>query len=514
MRQAEDRAHRQGQRQPVNIYFLCAKGTTDDRRWQHLNRSLARVAAVHDGAGLTPPAGAAGPAAGQESGMAQAGDEGAGGAAAVAAQAGLEVVCVHDAEEAGITPGAAKAGGWVLDSSRADPGGAGCGLRRDSFDGTQSGESPLPTAAVALMTHAVAAAAAVATEAPAEEAETPQMATQEVATQVVATQVAATQVAATPALRAGCCRAVRGAARGGFAAVNPVDCSHIQQQVVDLTTPSTTGSPVAPQPATSYVPATVSPKSGLCQGITDCGVVPAVDSGPAAAKQAEAASAAAAAAPVPQTAVAGANQAAALPAAPSSVALGMASPRAALPVAAALQVAPPVAAAAAAIDDVLAAAALALVQPSLKEAEPVQVWFEVSGNTSRVHLHTAADGSAPLLLSLPMEALLAGDSPSLDELLGAVAAHRQQDTQQGARQQCHEGSNPAAATQQPGPPPAVVGGIGVLALDCQLGSARLVAMLAEAREFAAEWQELRGLHQSRLQGKILRLPLQEVRAGV
>ena len=50
MRQAEDRAHRQGQCQPVNIYFLCAKGTTDDRRWQHLNRSLARVSAVHDGA--------------------------------------------------------------------------------------------------------------------------------------------------------------------------------------------------------------------------------------------------------------------------------------------------------------------------------------------------------------------------------------------------------------------------------------------------------------------------------
>lgn len=32
VRQAEDRAHRQGQRLPVNVYFLCAKGTSDDRR--------------------------------------------------------------------------------------------------------------------------------------------------------------------------------------------------------------------------------------------------------------------------------------------------------------------------------------------------------------------------------------------------------------------------------------------------------------------------------------------------
>ena len=32
VRQAEDRAHRQGQKLPVNVYFLCAKGTSDDRR--------------------------------------------------------------------------------------------------------------------------------------------------------------------------------------------------------------------------------------------------------------------------------------------------------------------------------------------------------------------------------------------------------------------------------------------------------------------------------------------------
>lgn len=33
VRQAEDRAHRRGQRLPVNVYFLCAKGTSDDRRY-------------------------------------------------------------------------------------------------------------------------------------------------------------------------------------------------------------------------------------------------------------------------------------------------------------------------------------------------------------------------------------------------------------------------------------------------------------------------------------------------
>jgi hypothetical protein len=59
----------------------------------------------------------------------------------------------------------------------------------------------------------------------------------------------------------------------------------------------------------------------------------------------------------------------------------------------------------------------------------------------------------------------------------------------------------------------VVGGIGVLALDNGITPARLTALLAQAREFASEWRELRGLHQSRLQGRILRLPLQEVGAG-
>ncbi len=38
VRQAEDRAHRQGQRLPVNVYFLCARGTSDDRRCAHAVR--------------------------------------------------------------------------------------------------------------------------------------------------------------------------------------------------------------------------------------------------------------------------------------------------------------------------------------------------------------------------------------------------------------------------------------------------------------------------------------------
>jgi len=62
VRQAEDRAHRQGQRRPVNVYFLCARGTTDERRWQKLDSSLARIGQVHDGPlpGVAAPEGAAG----------------------------------------------------------------------------------------------------------------------------------------------------------------------------------------------------------------------------------------------------------------------------------------------------------------------------------------------------------------------------------------------------------------------------------------------------------------------
>ena len=33
VRQAEDRSHRKGQHRPVNVYFLVAKGTSDERRF-------------------------------------------------------------------------------------------------------------------------------------------------------------------------------------------------------------------------------------------------------------------------------------------------------------------------------------------------------------------------------------------------------------------------------------------------------------------------------------------------
>lgn len=48
-RQAEDRVHRRGQKNLVNIFYLCATNTYDDRRWQSLNKSLQKVDCVHDG---------------------------------------------------------------------------------------------------------------------------------------------------------------------------------------------------------------------------------------------------------------------------------------------------------------------------------------------------------------------------------------------------------------------------------------------------------------------------------
>lgn len=156
VRQAEDRAHRQGQRHPVNIYFLCAKGTTDDRRWQHLNRSLARVAAVHDGAGLAP----AGALAHGEA-EAAGGADGAGGveaagagwqdaaaaAAAVEAQAGLLVEHVYDADVAGLTQAAAKAG-WGLAATPPRPATGSCVAHGapggEAAAGTAGAGSPQP----------------------------------------------------------------------------------------------------------------------------------------------------------------------------------------------------------------------------------------------------------------------------------------------------------------------------------------------------------------------------------
>ncbi|CAM6013956.1 unnamed protein product [Sphagnum balticum] len=50
MLQAEDRAHRLGQKNSINIYIFCAKGTADDIRWQSLSRSLEQVSTMTNGA--------------------------------------------------------------------------------------------------------------------------------------------------------------------------------------------------------------------------------------------------------------------------------------------------------------------------------------------------------------------------------------------------------------------------------------------------------------------------------
>ena len=52
---------------------------------------------------------------------------------------------------------------------------------------------------------------------------------------------------------------------------------------------------------------------------------------------------------------------------------------------------------------------------------PLQVCFEVSAHTGRVHFHLATDGSRPLGLSLPLELLLMEGRPaSLESLLTAI----------------------------------------------------------------------------------------------
>ncbi|WVZ21261.1 hypothetical protein V8G54_008583 [Vigna mungo] len=49
MLQAEDRAHRRGQTNAVNVYIFCAKDTLDESHWKNLNKSLQRVSCTTDG---------------------------------------------------------------------------------------------------------------------------------------------------------------------------------------------------------------------------------------------------------------------------------------------------------------------------------------------------------------------------------------------------------------------------------------------------------------------------------
>ena len=50
MLQAEDRAHRIGQKNPVNVRYLCAAGTLDDIVWPAVSRKLERLGVALDGA--------------------------------------------------------------------------------------------------------------------------------------------------------------------------------------------------------------------------------------------------------------------------------------------------------------------------------------------------------------------------------------------------------------------------------------------------------------------------------
>ena len=47
--QAEDRVHRRGQKRHVSVFYLCAKGSIDERRWARLNRQVQLSMGAHKG---------------------------------------------------------------------------------------------------------------------------------------------------------------------------------------------------------------------------------------------------------------------------------------------------------------------------------------------------------------------------------------------------------------------------------------------------------------------------------
>lgn len=127
-------------------------------------------------------------------------------------------------------------------------------------------------------------------------------------------------------------------------------------------------------------------------------------------------------------------------------------------------------------------------------------WFEVSRHTHRVHIHAADDRSRPLRLSLPLEGLLTPAAPFLQQLWVAVE-----------RQLEHRALHAAVP-----PPPAVITGVGPVAVDLELiGSvADLEGAVAAAKAFATEWRELPVAPRHRLLGRLLQSPLDDVAGAV
>lgn len=116
------------------MYFLIARGTADERRWQLLDRSLARVSAVHDGVG-------------------GGGDGGGGGDAGGIA---LDAVC----EAGGEADWGAAVGGHPGTGARLDPG---AGPRPAASAAADEGHAvPRPEPAQQLLCGAARSAAAAA----------------------------------------------------------------------------------------------------------------------------------------------------------------------------------------------------------------------------------------------------------------------------------------------------------------------------------------------------------------
>lgn len=158
------------------------------------------------------------------------------------------------------------------------------------------------------------------------------------------------------------------------------------------------------------------------------------------------------------------------------------------------------------------------------ELDDLRWWFEVSAHSSRIHVHAAADGSQPLGLNVPLEALLDGGGGLTDSVVNALIA-RCVDQMRGCfgwPAVCIGGqhvTSPKSSVmgclhRQQGDESVTMTAAGVLAINPATPIPCLQAALGAARLFVAEWVELRAVHQHKLSGALLQPPLQDAVAAL